>query len=329
MMYWLNSNKYFSGDRASLLSVNQAARKAAGKMSLLFLLMCSTGQQPAYAERKALVIGNSNYTSSYFQKLRNPVNDANSFGQSLVELGFIVQKGTDLDLEKLDKIFNAFVDGLEEGDDAVVSFSGHGVQVDGENYFIPIGFKKATDETDIKYGTFNINRAVEKISKKNAANKIIFLDACRSSLFSTSRSGAKGLAPIQVSPNLLIAYSTSPGKTADDGKNGTNSPYMESLLNHINKPMSIEDLFKIIRVEVLAKTEGQQLTEELTQLTESFSFDPNFFLPSPIPSDNPPGEVSGGEFSPSRGVEQNEPIEIPDAGEEITEDSVENPNPSK
>ena len=207
--------------------------------------------------RIALVIGNSNYDIS-IGKLDNPKNDATDVTNALQNLGFKVILITDGNITSMRDGMNSFRDSItKDCEIALFFYAGHGVQDDkNKNYLIPIEQTFASED-DLEFYAINMDKILERMGK--AKNKVLILDACRDNpLPKKTRSGSRGLAATQPdAKNTMIIYATSPGKIAQDGA-GRNSPFTESLLNHINKNDIIEVVFKNVATDVEIKTKGEQ-----------------------------------------------------------------------
>lgn len=240
----------------------------------------STGGKPG---RLALVVGNGNYRNA--PKLRNPVNDARSLAERLAGLGFEVRTEVDLDGEQFQRAIGKFIGDIGRsralGNEpiAVFFFAGHGVQVRGENYLLPVDGDIA-NEADLKLRTISLNVVVEAMSN-SAQTSILFLDCCRSNplpptlgqddLSRTIRSQS-GLAGIDVPNGAFIAYATQPDNVAVDGE-GSNSPFAEALLENITRPdESISEIMIRVRRSVHHKTKGRQIPWDRSALFENFAF---------------------------------------------------------
>ncbi len=226
----------------------------------------------AQERRTALVIGNSSYSSG---PLKNPVNDAADMAESLQKLGFSVTLKKNASYKEMDDAIRDFGDKLKKGGVGLFFYAGHGVQIRGRNYLIPIGANISKD-TDVKF--FAVDTEIVLAEMGNAGNQlnIVILDACRDNPFVKSfRSVNRGLAIISNAPKgTFITYSTSPGKVAIDGS-GRNSPYTESLIRHMKTPgLPIEEVFKEVRKDLVRKTSGHQVPWELSSLEGRFYFIP-------------------------------------------------------
>ena len=220
--------------------------------------------------RLALVIGNAAYDIG---KLQSPVNDAIDIAQVLKRLGFEVELVTDGDFPKIERAVDKFRSKLATKSVGIFFFSGHGAQVGGENYLIPLlEGKTPNSEMDIKNLGFPMSSVLESMVQSNCPVNIAIIDACRDNPFpGYSKSVAKGLKGIDAAPGMLIAFATAPGKTALDGS-GRNSPFTKHLLTHIGIPVPVEQMFKNVRIDVGHETKGGQIPWESTCLSSNFSF---------------------------------------------------------
>ncbi len=219
---------------------------------------------PAFAEKRvALVIGNAAYQN--VPRLPNPVNDGNTVAATLKNAGFdVVDNRHDLSAADTRRALRDFSDRARDADIAVVYYAGHGIEVDGGNYLIPVDAKLERD-TDVYDEALSLDRvliAVEPAKKL----RLVILDACRDNPFSknmkrtvASRAIGQGLAKIEpTSPNLLIAYSAKAGSTAADG-DGSNSPFTVALSHHLTTPgLDVRRAFGYVRDDVLKTTNNRQ-----------------------------------------------------------------------
>ncbi|UBB15386.1 caspase family protein [Comamonas odontotermitis] len=221
---------------------------------------------------QALVIGNGAYQTT--SKLLNPVNDAEDIGHLLETCGFTVLKSTDSTHHEMDQALDEFQVALETSDVGLFFFAGHGVQIKGENYLAGVDVK-VKDEISAKHSSLALNRVIEVMDNSACATSIVILDACRNNPFTRAWSRSmedRGLAPVYAPRGTLIAYATSPGQTASDGK-GRNGDYTAALLQHLTTPdCSIETMFKRVRNTLGAATEQQQISWEHTSLAGEFFF---------------------------------------------------------
>ena len=216
-----------------------------------------TTEQPKISDKRtALVIGNGNYANS---PLRNPTNDATDMAAALKTVGFEVLSYTNLDQTGMKRAIREFGAKLRtKGGVGLFYYAGHGVQAKGVNYLIPIGAKVETEE-EIEYESVEAGLVLAQMeSAKNRMN-IVILDACRNNPFARSfRSAEKGLASIDAPSGTLLAYSTAPGSVASDGT-GRNGLYTQELLKTIRTSgLSIEEVFKQVRISVRGVTGEKQ-----------------------------------------------------------------------
>ncbi|MBS0316965.1 MAG: caspase family protein [Proteobacteria bacterium] len=220
----------------------------------------------------ALVIGNAAYET--VAELKNPANDAEDVGQQLEASGFSVIQKTDCDHADMDRALRRFKRDLDKSDVGLFFFAGHGMQIDGENYLAAID-TDATDEVEAKHSSLSLNRVIDVMEKSKCSTSIIILDACRDNPFERAwrrAIQARGLAPVYAPKGTLIAFATSPGQTADDGR-GRNGAYTQALLQHLATPdCSIETMFKRVRNSLSAATRGRQISWEHTSLAGEFYF---------------------------------------------------------
>lgn len=220
----------------------------------------------------ALVVGNAAYVQ--VAQLSNPMNDADDVAAKLAARGFTVIKKTDCTHKAMDKALKDFRASLTDTDVALFFFAGHGMQIDGENYLAAVD-TDAGSEIDAKHSSLPLNRIIETMEKSAAATNIVILDACRDNPFERAwhrSAAARGLAPVYAPRGTIIAYATSPGQVALDGK-GRNGEYTAALLKHIDTPdCSLENMFKRVRNTLSAATKGKQISWEHTSLAGEFFF---------------------------------------------------------
>ncbi len=228
----------------------------------LFVLLLSGHGSARAAARLALVIGNAHYLS--VPALSNPTNDAEDLSTALRSLGFEVIERSDATRAAMADAVREFSEKLEGVDTALFFYAGHGVQVSGENYLVPVD-AKINGPSDVRFGTINLNDIMGEMEGKGHA-AVIFLDACRDNPFAeavakSGRSlGGRGLG--RIDPNgagMLVVYSTQPNNIALDG-GGRNSPFTSALLANVQKPgLEVRQLVSKIRADVLTSTDGRQV----------------------------------------------------------------------
>ncbi len=285
----LQSNGYFSvslplavGDnkisvRATDIKMKSAVRtfsahrQAAGSGPVTIVQNAPQIQSPG-GKRLALVIGNADYT--YGRNLANPVNDARSIEGALKNLGFGVLKYENTTQKQMKKAIDLFGRRLKNYDIALFFFAGHGVQVNGSNYLIPTD-ARLEDENDVEYDTVRADRVLAKMESAGSKTNIVVLDACRDNPFERSwnrSSKGTGLAFMNAPSGSIIAYATSPGRTASDGT-GSNGLYTSAILKHIHTPnITIEQMFKRVRTTIMEVSGNEQVPWESTSLRGDFYF---------------------------------------------------------
>ncbi len=213
-------------------------------------------------QRLALVIGNSAYADS---PLTNPVNDATDMAATLESLGFTVLKATNANLQQMESLIRDFGQRLPGSSVALFFFAGHGMQVDGENYLIPIG-ATIGKQSEVKYGAVNAGLVLAQLGEDPQRASIIILDACRNNPFRSFRSTGGGLAALDAPAGSLIAYATAPGKVASDGT-GRNGLYTGELLKQLRvRGQSLSDALMQTGNSVRGKSNGQQVPWQSSSL---------------------------------------------------------------
>ncbi len=248
-------------------------------LSLVILMYCLPVQaarginiKPKAQARTALVIGNSAYKSS---PLKNPVNDASDMASALRDSGFDVTLKTNASLRSMEKAIQNFGKKLRGGGVGLFYFAGHGLQVGGRNYLIPVD-AEIESESDVKYDGVDAGRVLGKMENAGNGLNIVILDACRNNPFARSfRSADKGLAKMDAPTGSFIAYATAPGSVAADG-DGRNGLYTQYLLQYMREPnLSVERVFKKVRFAVVNDTAQKQTPWESSSLLGDFYFHGN------------------------------------------------------
>ncbi len=230
----------------------------------------------------ALVIGNSAYRK---QPLRNPVNDARAVGQALRELGFDVQAVEDGNLRDMVGALQRFSIRAREHRARLIFYAGHGMQVRGRNYLIPVDADIATED-DVTRLSADVGDLLERLGELRDGVNIIILDACRNNPFNvqpaldadgrrirTRAPSESGLAQVDAPKGTLVAYSTAPGTVAIDSGTQPNSVYTRHLLRHLRTAgLPVEMLFKRVRAGVALETQQLQVPWEASSLTGDFCF---------------------------------------------------------
>ncbi|MBI5319877.1 MAG: caspase family protein [Bradyrhizobium sp.] len=219
---------------------------------------------PALAEKRvALIIGNSSYDK--VARLPNPANDAALVAETLKTAGFDdVSLRRDLKIADMRRALRDFVDKSRDADVAVIYYAGHGIEVDGVNYLVPVDAVLERD-IDIYDEAMSLERVLVSVEPAKKL-RLVILDACRDSPFTRSmkrtlaaRAIGRGLAKVEpTSPNTLIAFASKAGSTASDG-DGKNSPFTKALVNHVVKPgLDLRRAFGYVRDDVLKNTGNKQ-----------------------------------------------------------------------
>ena len=225
---------------------------------------------PQNTRRLALVLGNSAYKS--VSPLKNPVNDATDMAAQLRTLGFEVMLGTDLEQREMKRLIREFGQKLKGGGAGLFYYAGHGVQLRGFNYLVPVNAEIAS-EADIEDLAINLNLVLNLMDEAGNDLNMVILDACRNNPFARSvRSAADGLAQVDAPTGTLIAYSTAPGRVAADGT-GRNGAYTEILLKQMRVPgVNVLDMFQDVRAQVVKQSAGKQVPWESSSLVGRFYF---------------------------------------------------------
>lgn len=220
-------------------------------------------------QRLALVIGNSEYRTS---PLKNPVRDAHDMAAALQKLGFQVIYEENATRRRMDDAVRAFYSKLRTSETGLFYYAGHGMQVKGRNYLIPVDARIET-ESDVEHESIDVGRVLGKMEDAGNPVNIIILDACRDNPFAGSfRSSRSGLARMDAPVGSIVAYATSPESVAADGT-GRNGIYTKHLLKQMMIPgMTIEQVFKGVRNSVIDETNSKQVPWESTSLRGDFYF---------------------------------------------------------
>lgn len=227
-------------------------------MLVVIFTLCSFLSHAQAEKRVALVIGNANYS---IRPLANPGNDAREVKAKLMSLGFKVTELIDGSKSKMEQTLGSFSRQAAGADLALVFYAGHGVEVGGKNYLVPVEAELAYEE-DVDFQAVPLS-LVEAALRRVKGAAVILLDACRNDPFalqasSGKRSTGRGLAPVSSANNrLLIHYAAKAGTTASDGA-GRNSPYTKALLKHLDDPEEIRLVLGAVRDSVYSGTGNRQ-----------------------------------------------------------------------
>jgi formylglycine-generating enzyme required for sulfatase activity len=255
------------------------------------VLFCAA---PARAEKRvALVIGNGKYINA--GALANPVNDASDMAAALKGIGFTVVSGFDLDKPVAEKKIREFAGHLAGAETGVFFYAGHGLQVAGTNYIVPVDAQLSTADA-LEFEMIKLE-SVQRIMENAAKTNILFLDACRNNPLARNLARAlgtrggtigRGLAPAESGIGTLISFSTQPGNVAKDGSE-RNSPFTGPLVKRIAAPgEDILTALTAVRNEVLAATRETQVPWENHALRAKFYFNPAPAAPAVPPQAQAP-----------------------------------------
>ncbi|HET9070144.1 MAG TPA: caspase family protein, partial [Amaricoccus sp.] len=256
--------------RSRRAGLPRAARLAAA----LCLCLLALATAAAAETRVALVIGNGAYEN--LEPLNNPVNDASDISDSLEGLGFEVMHGTNLSRDGMIALIGDFLDAASTADVSLFYYAGHGFQIDGLNYLVPVDARLKSRE-DISERTIRLDQITDELAGSPGIH-LVFLDACRNNPLSTSApslgAARDGLARVGDAAGFLFAFATQPDNVAYDGV-GRNSFFAQALLGHLNTPgQDIASTMIAVRRDVLAATGGNQVPWENSSLTRQFEFAP-------------------------------------------------------
>ncbi|GLS38809.1 peptidase C14 [Mesorhizobium tianshanense] len=229
------------------------------------------GQSPLPGKRLAIVIGNSDYRSARLPHLANAANDAIRFSESLKRLKFDVLTATNLSSDGFTELFKQAEGKLADASAVLIFYAGHGVQLGGENYLLPVDTPNAENLQELIAGAVKLNDVISRFASRERQT-FVFLDACRNNPMGKGPSAMDGLAQIEVGENTFIAFATQPGNVAVDGS-GDNSPFTTALLKNAEIPgLSISDMMIRVRNETEAITIGRQVPWDQSNLREQFYF---------------------------------------------------------
>lgn len=250
-----------------------------GVFLLSFFSSISFAVSPESSEKRiALVIGNSSYRNT--PALLNPKNDALIIGQTLKRLGFDADVLTDLTKSEMDKALRRFGERLEGAKTSVFYYAGHGIQVNGVNYLLPVD-AVLKHPRDLEWESSSMTSVLRQMEGKDRVN-ILFLDACRDNPLSETLARSmgdnrsvfigRGLARVDANAGTLISYATKEGEVASDGK-GDHSPYTQALLKHIETPgLEVGIMLRRVREQVRKSTAEKQTPWEYGSLLGEFYF---------------------------------------------------------
>ena len=223
--------------------------------------------------RRALLVGNSDYDAG---PLANPVNDARDMAGVLEKAGFEVMLRVDRSLEEMEEDLRDFAGEIEEGETALLFYAGHGVQVDGENYLLPVNNEGIEGNMELRRRAVRAGDYIKMMNEAGSGINIVMLDACRDNpLPAESRGGARGLSVMSApwGSETVIVFATKAGQVAQDGE-GENSTFTKAFLETVEEPdLDIMNLFNKVGARVRESTGGAQVPTIYSEpLSKSFSF---------------------------------------------------------
>jgi uncharacterized caspase-like protein len=286
--------------RPFIQSKVELAKMKIFKLLILALAMLVALGDVAMAQTRkvALVIGNAHYDS--IAVLRNPESDARALADKLTQIGFDVTLQLDLNGSQFRRALGAFSSASLNADIVLVFYAGHGIELNGENYLVPIDADMSTESTAAfeAVALDDVMRSVRNAKKLG----LILLDACRDNPYAATikrangtRSVHRGLANVSVAGEngVLVSFAAEAGSTADDG-DGAHSPYTTALLDNIGRPgLEIGQLFRAVRAQVKQATDGKQVPIERAQLPDENLY----FVP---PAASPAADVTSNATSTGR-----------------------------
>lgn len=251
-----------------------------GVLALALLAAAAAGAEAQGERRVALVIGNSAYETA--PRLPNPVNDAAAMAERLERLGFEVMEALNLDKRGMERTLAGFARRLEGADVGLFFYAGHGLQVENQNYLVPVD-AELEHEADLPFQAIAFDIVLDQL-ERSVPTSLVFLDACRDNPLARSlarsmgatRSAAvgRGLAEVESDVGTLIAFATQPDNVALDG-DGEHSPFTQALLEHIDEPgLEVRQVLTRVRRNVLETTDGRQVPWDYSSLTRDFYFAP-------------------------------------------------------
>jgi hypothetical protein len=212
---------------------------------------------PVSGERRlALVVGNDAYAAS---PLRNAVADARAVARLLEdELGFGVTLVTDAQQEVFEDRIDRFIGELRAGDVGLFFYAGHGLEIGGQNYLLPVDFVSPEQAVQVKRRAVNAEEVLERMGERGAQVRLVILDACRDNPYRGTRSSSAGLRAMEAQ-GAFVAFATAPGRTASDNPGRANGLFTEALLSALREPgLTVPEIFRRVRVQVTKASDGRQ-----------------------------------------------------------------------
>ena len=218
------------------------------------------------------MLGEQDY--QFASHLTNPLHDALDISTSLKKLGFEVYTYYNVDLRTMNTVIDSWFSKISNYDVALFYYSGHGAEVEGENYIFPIDSNPFAP-SDLKYVAYPVNKILDRMDEIKIETNLMILDACRNNPFTRKWNRdfviPKGLVPM-TAKGAFIGFAASPGKTASDGS-GRNGTYTEAILNNIIIPnLTIDQIFTRVNADVRLKSNNTQIPFKNSSLSKDFCF---------------------------------------------------------
>lgn len=257
-------------------------------LSMILVAATYTVAGDQEGKRVALVIGNASYQNH--SVLRNTLNDANDMKTVLEELGFDVRMVRDANQQTMEESVNRFVGSLSRGDVAFFFFSGHGLEIGGINYLLPVDFR-AVSAAQVKYKAVSAQMIADMLEGAGADPGIVVLDACRENPFKSIKGVSKGLGDMAAGLGMYIIFAADSGKIANDNPRGRNGLFTKHLLEALRQPgLTVEQIFKRVGKRVVEESKQLELLQE--PFMNFKAYEDFYFIP---PSGEPPKTEVGTE----------------------------------
>jgi Tfp pilus assembly protein PilF len=239
--------------------------------SLLFLaLAVGLAFADPGVNRHILVIGNDSYPGN---ELKNARNDARSVADTFASLGYKVTLQLDVNHHQMADAITNFASSLHKGDVALLYYSGHGFQINGENFLVPVDFKVISPSSAIEQG-YGLSAVLEQLIRRGTTTQVVILDACRNNPFLATRSLRGGWAEFPTSAGTFLAFGTAPGSTASDNPAQPHGLFTQSFLKYVTSPLDIGQMLDEVRQDVIRSSAGMQVPWVATSLIGSLHLVP-------------------------------------------------------
>jgi hypothetical protein len=261
---------------------------------LVALLVSVVAMADTTPRKAALVIGNADYPGK--ARLANTVSDAVLMADTFRALGYETTLLKNTDRATMMRAVAQLADGMKEGGVAALYFAGHGLQLAGENYLLPMNLPPLTQKL-VRDDAYPLQHAIDRLRNSGAQVSMIIVDACRNVPYGWGYRALEeeGLTALQPAKGMLIAYATAPGQLALDGRFGSHSPFTSALAESMRQPgMRVDDVFKRVRSLVRERTRDEQQPWIATSLVGDFYFMPPGSVPIKLATALPPPQRPSG-----------------------------------